>query len=74
MDSLDPLAVEASVLGSCAVHATPCLPLRETFRLAENRDELYFPTNIHWTAAGHRAAADALSPFLSSVREAGSTN
>jgi len=47
-------------------HRIPVLDLLPVFRQAAAGagDRLYFPVDIHWTAAGHDVAAAAVSEFL----------
>ncbi len=47
----------------CARSGTPCLDLLPVFEKGD-RDTLYFPYDMHWTARGHAMAARAVASFL----------
>ncbi|MCC6180170.1 MAG: hypothetical protein IT305_33050 [Chloroflexi bacterium] len=48
-----------------AAHDIPALDLLPTFRAAANQGtRLYFQRDIHWNAAGHALAADAVARFV----------
>jgi lysophospholipase L1-like esterase len=57
----------ASALG---IESVDLLPV---FRASSERDALYFEIDGHWTAAGHRVAAEAVARSLRSWREEAST-
>jgi|GEM_PF-3273300 len=42
----------------------PVLDLKPVLVEVQSREEAYLPADAHWTAAGHRAVAEALMPFL----------
>ena len=46
------------VVDACASLGIPFVDVGSSF--ADHRDEMVFPADGHWTAAGHRAVADAL--------------
>lgn len=54
----------------CAQHAVPCLALGPTFArvAARGGEPLHYPHEGHWTAAGHRLAAETLEEFLQTHR------
>jgi len=61
VDSLNPnrrLLAIADTLGFLVLDLHPAL------MRAATREKLYFPIDHHWTRAGNRVAADALTPFL----------
>ena len=64
----DYFARSADELGFLFVDATPAMQAAA----AGNRraDLLYFPTNLHYTPAGHRVLADQIARSLSSARSA----
>jgi hypothetical protein len=49
-------------------HHIPVLDLMPALRDAAETDSrrLYYPVDIHWTAAGHEVAAQAVADFLRS--------
>lgn len=55
------------VMSWCARSDTPCLDLLPVFEKGD-RDELYFPYDMHWTAKGHERAARAVADFLEAHR------
>lgn len=48
----------------CRRQGIACLSLLESFADEGDASQPYFPTDIHWTRAGHRLAAEAISRFL----------
>ena len=56
----------------CADFSLPLLDLTPALRTAAARalaqgEFVFWPDDTHWNAAGIRAAADALAPFLSEL-------
>jgi hypothetical protein len=49
----------------CTSENLRCLDLTSTFRAeAQKGQQLYFPVDIHWNAAGHALAAQAVGEYL----------
>ncbi|MEW5773109.1 MAG: hypothetical protein AB1916_06245 [Thermodesulfobacteriota bacterium] len=70
-----PNAQWAYLSGLCADLDLPCLDLTPALRTAAGRllprgEFAYWPDDTHWNAAGIRAAAAALAPFLDGLPEA----
>ena len=66
----------AYLSGLCADLGLPCLDLTPALRTAAGRllpkgEFVFWPDDTHWNAAGIRAAADALAPFLDGLPKAG---
>lgn len=60
----------------CVDFSLPCLDLTPALRTAAGQalargGFVYWPDDTHWNAAGIRAAADALAPFLADLPKAG---
>jgi len=51
--------------GICDELGIPFLDLNPVFRAYDRPDELFLPTNGHWSAAGHALAAEAVADKLS---------
>jgi hypothetical protein len=64
--SWDLEAPQRRVSAWCAAHAVPCVLLAPAFRDAALRggEPLHYHHDGHWTAAGHRLAAEVLVEFL----------
>jgi lysophospholipase L1-like esterase len=58
----------ARVLNWCRDRGVPCVSLGPIFRIARDSgaERLHFVHDGHWTAAGHRLAADAVAEFIES--------
>lgn len=55
-------------LAICRSHGIQCLDLLSDFRaVGAGPRELYFPTDPHWTPAGHELAASRLARFIQHV-------
>lgn len=70
-----PHAQWAYLSGVCVDFSLPCLDLTPALRTAAGRllargEFAYWPDDTHWNAAGIRAAADALAPFLKDLPQA----
>ncbi len=48
-------------------HGVPVLDLLPAFKAAGSPESLYFQNDIHWNAAGHALAAQAIRPVLEEV-------
>jgi hypothetical protein len=71
-----PHAQWAYLSGVCVDFSLPCLDLTPALRTAAGQalargEFVYWPDDTHWNAAGIRAAADALAPFLADLPQAG---
>jgi len=55
------------VLSWCRDTSTPCEDLLADFESGD-RERLYFPFDLHWTAEGHRLAARSVAGFLGANR------
>ena len=45
----------------------PVLDLEACLAAAHRSAPVFLPADVHWTAAGHRAVADAILPALLSI-------
>lgn len=60
--------LNSDIMAVCAEQGLRCLNLLDTFvEEASETEKSYFDINIHWTKAGHRIAARAISSFLDSI-------
>jgi lysophospholipase L1-like esterase len=67
--ALEPTEIQRRLRAWADARAVPLLDLTSVFRLAVRGGEpLYYPIDGHWTAAGHRVAADAIAGWLADDR------
>lgn len=63
-EGLDPLNPGRHLTAMAEALGVPVLDLLPALTQAAERERLYFLVDHHWTRAGNRVAADAITPFL----------
>ncbi|MBI3010598.1 MAG: hypothetical protein HYY57_06430 [Candidatus Omnitrophica bacterium] len=72
VDDLDGFLPDRHLASFCRKHRIPLIELTDVLRQAAvNGTELYFQYDGHWTAEGHRVAAEQIAEFLTTHPQLG---